>query len=297
MDRSASRMERPGSRLERSGSTLDYGEPRAVSRAESRLERQRSSVGEPSRAESRLERQRSSLGGERPESRLQGEQRPRTARERMQERLQSIHEKKAEQEQQKSSEPDVDCCTKVKAVWMLFSTSVLPKVFVIVGVVMFLFGIVMIAIGFATDSFNRGKTAGPILAGVGLLLLLVGVLGLCSSFSHQRKVGQEPDEETQEAKTCGHETTHDRVNEMEPFEIPDSEKAKETSKPFRSSSRLERNSTDQGQEVPELFPTRPRTLPPLNLDHKPRAAKKKKGRTADDQYAPQMQGSEYEYLA
>ena len=305
---------RPRSSLQnRPGSSAGRPESRAASRAESRAGRPQSRIGP---------RPRSSIG-ERPESRLnRTESRPRltrqdsalyerpsTAHGRMGERIDILNETRAQQQKVKENEQDVDCSTKLKALWLLFSGSILPKAFVVVGGVVFLFGIVMTAIGFATDSFNAGQTVGPALAGVGLILLIIGLLGFKTAHTSENKVGQEQDVEkgksqnekitsVNEKSTSRNEKSisqNEKTNGILPSEKTNGEKLQKfaitedsdngsdsdvdiASKPFSKSKFDKKDSLSarSDQDIPVVGAARPRTLPPLQMPSKPAGQKKKK---------------------
>ena len=221
-----------------------------------------------SRSESRaarplsgLERQRSTVG-DRPESRLN--ERPRTARERMQERVDNLKEARAEQAEAKETEADVDCATNCKVIWMMFSTSFLPKAFLFLGVIVLIFGVVMLVVGLATESFNSGKTVGPILIAIGVAMFVLGFLGLYSSRISLRQIA--PDQEKGNmSKTNDRE---DYTENLEPFDIPEDMNDK-----HRPKSRQHKDPS--GAETFSVV-ARPRILPPLSRDEKPKKKRKPK---------------------
>lgn len=208
----------------------------------------------------------------------------------MQERIDHMNEARAQKEQETANEPDIDCSTRLKALWMMFSSSFLAKAFIVVGGVVCIFGIVMLIIGFATDSFNGGKTIGPVLAGVGLIILIIGLLAIRSAYVSQRKVaqGEDPEKATGQNKTQKNEAVpngkanaDNNVNIMRLDEHSDkgSDSDVDTASKPISTSRMEKKGSISARSdhgIPLVSTARPRTLPPLQRPEKPPAAKKKK---------------------
>ena len=289
---------RPRSSLQRPGSSAGRPESRAATRAESRAGRPQSRMGPrplssigdrpPSRAvrpESRMTRQDSSLHNERPY----------TAKDRMQERIDRRNEERAQEQMEKENEPDIDCSTKLKALWMLFSSSLLTKAFIVVGGVVFVFGITMLIIGFATDKFNDGQTVGPVLACVGIIIFIIGLLGFRAAKMDQRKVAHQQDPETGQNegdKEKNGVLPNEKTNQTKDDKIQsvvfadDSDRGSDSdvdvaSKPIVHSKLEKKNSfsSRSNQDIPLVGVARPRTLPPLQMPSKPPPGTKKKKKT------------------
>ena len=286
---------RPRSSLQRPGSSAGRPESRAASRAgrpQSRMgPRPQSSIGDrpPSRAvrpESRMTRQDSSLHNGRPHT---------AKADRMQERIERRNEEREQEQMEKENELDIDCATKLKALWMLFSSSLLTKAFVVVGGVVFVFGITMLIIGFATDKFNDGQTVGPVLACVGICIFIIGLLGFRSAKMDQRKVAHQQDPETgnKESEKKNGVLPNEKTNQTKDDKIQsvivaadDSDKGSDSdvdvaSKPIVHSKPEKKNSFSNrsNQDIPLVGVARPRTLPPLQMPSKPPPGTKKKKKT------------------
>ena len=223
-----------------------------------------------------------------------------TAKERMHERIANRNEARALAEMEKENEPDVDCSMRLKALWMVFSLSLLPKAFIVVGSVVFIFGIAMLIVGFATDSFNDGQTVGPALAAVGIVILVIGILGFRTAKTSQRKVTQERDPEQglnkkdkEENGIFSKPNKNEKTNQTKlDNKIPDvltidhNDKESDSdvdidSKPIARESKTEKKKSisglsNQDTDIPVVGVARPRTLPPLQMPLKPVGTKKKR---------------------
>ena len=209
---------------------------------------------------------------------------------------------------EKENELDIDCSTKLKALWMLFSSSLLTKAFIVVGGVVFVFGITMLIIGFATDKFNDGQTVGPVLACAGIIIFIIGLLGFRTAKTDQRKIAHQQDPETGQNEsdkekngvipngkinqTKDNKISNEKTNQTKDDKIQsvifadDSDRGSDSdvdlaSKPIVHSKLEKKNSLSSrsNQDIPLVGVARPRTLPPLQMPSKPPPSTKKKKKT------------------
>lgn len=274
-----------------------------------RFGRPKSSAGRPeSRTESRAGERPKTGGGKRPKTggkrpKTGGGERPKTGsgdrpksviEQRMEGRIEALQEereRKKKEKEEKESEPSASCGMKMKALWMLFKMSFLPKVFIIVGAVLLTFGIGMLIMGYATDKFAMGKTLGLALAGGGLIALVIGLLAMKSASAEKHKVQDKNQDDIEKAK---HGYTDDK-NHNDKFsnganilrlENEDSDRGfnsdnDQYNKSVKKSTGR-RKSKDtytalEGNDIPMVTVNRPRTLPPLAAkEEKKKSIKKKK---------------------